>query len=70
MVTTNRSSLIMGMNDDFNMTEMLRNISQYFKSEIRYLSRPVGTVDNTLSQKAKGLEDDFNSQKVKLSIQH
>lgn len=63
-MTKNQTSSSIGMNNDMNTTNMLNNITQFLTYEIKNLSLQLSTVNNTLSQKAKGLEEDFRSQKV------
>ncbi|KAJ6647115.1 hypothetical protein Bhyg_02335 [Pseudolycoriella hygida] len=65
-MTKNQTSSLIGLSNSVNTTNMLNNISQFFTYEIKNLSLQLSTVNNTLSQKAKGLEEDFRSQKPKL----
>lgn len=67
-MTKNQTSSLIGLNNDVNMTNMLNNISQYFTLEIKNLSTQLSTINNTLSQKTKGLEEDFSLQKVNLLL--
>lgn len=67
-MTTNQTSSLIGMNNDMNATNMVNNISQFFTYEIRNLSLQLSTVNNTLSQKTNGLEEDFRAQKVELFV--
>ncbi|XP_037033461.1 uncharacterized protein LOC119072370 isoform X2 [Bradysia coprophila] len=65
VMTKNQTSSLNGLNNDLNTTNMLKNMSQFFTYEIKNLSLQLSTVNNTLSQKASGLEEDFRSQKPK-----
>lgn len=51
-------------NDNETFTNLLNNVTKMLTDEIKNLSVQVVSINDVLSQKTQGLEDDIHAQKV------